>query len=352
MTKTERVLCALKCGTPDCVPYMYNTVMNDIQEKLLGRDLSDEPLINNFNVTGWLGGIDEIPEVIPSLTILPEAARLLNLDAIGIQVLPPLFVDAVDTPIGRFQKGGLISDCDRLKKIKMPDPDDADLFRKIEKMIEKYKQEFALYARIRLGAAPTLLSMGIDNFAYSLANEDELVPNTISMYTNWIQRFSKNLCEFDFDFFWCFDDIAFNTGMLISPDSFRTYFKNPMKNAASGIDRPFIFHSDGKIESVIDDIIEIGAVGLHPIEPGSMDSDWLKKTYGDKLCLIGNIDLDKFLTHGTNDSIDAEVKYRINQFGPGGGYIISDSNSIPSHCNPENILAMSRSVERHRYIYF
>ena len=78
---------------------------------------------------------------------------------------------------------------------------------------------------------------------------------------------------------------------------------------------------------------------------------WLKENYGDKLCLVGNIDIDEFLTRGTPETIDAEVKRRITQFGKNGRYIISDSNSVPSYCKTENILAMSRAVEKYRYIY-
>jgi uroporphyrinogen-III decarboxylase len=91
--------------------------------------------------------------------------------------------------------------------------------------------------------------------------------------------------------------------------------------------------------------------GLHPLEPGSMDLDCLKASYGDKLCLIGNIDIDKTLTHGTVQDVEREVRERIHQLGPGGGYIISDSNSVPAFCKAENIVAMSKAVEKYRYIY-
>jgi uroporphyrinogen decarboxylase len=42
---------------------------------------------------------------------------------------------------------------------------------------------------------------------------------------------------------------------------------------------------------------------------------------------------------------------RIHKLGPGGGYIISDSNSVPAFCKTENIVAMSKAVEKYRYIY-
>jgi len=265
MTKPERVLTALGGGAPDCVPYMYSAIMGDVQEKIVAGNFTSEPILDGFVFNGWLGSIGEMPDVAPALTVLPETARALELDAIGIQILPPLFVDAVNASTGRFIKGGQITGAEALRKIKMPDPDDPALYREIGRMIGRYKQEFALYARIRLGASPTLLSMGIVNFSFCLADEEDTVAGVIELYTEWSRRVSLNLSELDFDFFWCFDDIAFSTGMLFSPQVFRRYFKEPMKRAASGIKKPFIYHSDGDFSLVLDDIIEIGAGGLHPI---------------------------------------------------------------------------------------
>lgn len=350
MNKKERVLTALNGNTPDMVPYMYNTVMSGVQEKIIGRKITT-PVVDGMNITGWLGSINEKPEVIPSLTVEPEVAKILNLDAIGIQILPPLFVDTVTHDNTLSVSGGQIVDSKALKKVTMPDPDDEKLFRSIEEMIKLYKGDFALYARVRLGAASTILSMGMDNLSYCLVDDEDAVYGTIEMYTEWNKKLFKNLCELDFDFFWSFDDIAYGAGLLFSPSTFKKYFKPYMKSAASAIKRPFIFHSDGNLTSVLDDIIEIGASGLHPIEPGSMDHDWLKATYGDKICLIGNIDIDTVLTNGTPEKVDEEVKYRISQFGHGGGYIISDSNSVPDCCKPENVIAMSKAVEKYRYIY-
>jgi len=351
MTKTQRVLTALNGQTPDCVPYIHNCIAHDLQEKILGRQITGAPTVDNFNVTGWLGPVGGRAQVAPSLTVLPETAALLNLDAIGIQILPPMFVDAVDTQNGRYIARGQLTSAQALSRVTMPDPDDPALYRETERIIARYKGDFAMYARVRLGAACVLQSMSIEDFAYCLIDEPETVAQIIEMYTEWSRRVSQNLSELGFDFFWCFDDIAFSTGMLISPETFRSCFKEPLHRAASGIKKPFIFHSDGAIQHVLNDIIDIGARGLHPIEPGSMDGDWLKQNYGDKLCLIGNIDIDEFLTRGTPQTVNAEVRRRIAQFGPGGGYIISDSNSVPSCCRAENVLALGQAVEEWRWIY-
>ena len=155
----------------------------------------------------------------------------------------------------------------------------------------------------------------------------------------------------DFDFFWAFDDIAYTSNMLISPKMFREIFKENMKKAASAISKPWIYHSDGNYQAVLDDIIEIGASGIHPIEKASMDARWLKENYGGRLCLVGNIDIDYTLSSGTEQEVGDEVRERIALLGPDGRYIISDSNSIPDGCRAENVIAMSKAVESYRHIY-
>ena len=352
MNKVERVTTALLGGIPDRVPYMYNTVMINVQEGIVGHAI-EAPTYTGLNGTGWLGSWSEGPSVEPALTCVPEVARILDLDAINIQVLPPLFVKAAIRDGESCVAGGLIETEEDLKCCRhaMPDPDDVQLLRRIEEMIRQYKGEFALGARIRLGASPTILSMGMENLAASLADEDGLLSGVLEMYTDWSCRLNRNLSELGFDFFWAFDDIAFTQGMMFSPTVFRQYFKEPMKYAASTIEKPLIYHSDGNYSLVLDDIIDIGANAIHPIEKKSMDSSWLVEHYGHKLALVGNVDVDHILYDASPEAVEQEVRACMELFGPGGGYIISDSNSVPGFCNPQNVLEMSRAVKNYRHIY-
>ncbi|MBE6884512.1 MAG: hypothetical protein E7487_07895 [Ruminococcaceae bacterium] len=350
MTKAERIQTALKGGIPDKVPFLLNTVMQGIQERIVGHEIT-EPTYTGMNNAGWLGSPENVPEVVPALTVVPEVAEKLGLDGIQIQVLPPMFVDWVVRDGVACISHGLIEDEDVLKKIKMPDPDDEKLYKGIEEMIKRYKGDFAMGARIRLGASPAILSMGIENMAMFYADEDDTLPRTVEMYTEWSRKVTKNLCELDFDYFWAFDDIAFSSNLLLSPSMFRECFKDNMKKAADAINQPWIYHSDGNYSVVLDDIIDIGAYGIHPIEKASMDTKWLKETYGKKLCLVGNIDIDYTLANGTLEEVEQEVKERIALLGPGGGYIISDSNSIPDSCKAENMIAFGKAVEKYRCIY-
>jgi len=91
---------------------------------------------------------------------------------------------------------------------------------------------------------------------------------------------------------------------------------------------------------VIDDLIACGVNALHPIEPKAMDIYKLKKIYGKKLCLMGNIDVGETLTRGNPETVDEEVKQKISRLAPGGGYCIGSSNSIPDYVPLENYIAL------------
>lgn len=87
-------------------------------------------------------------------------------------------------------------------------------------------------------------------------------------------------------------------------------------------------------------IDDIGFNALHPIEPKGMDIGKLKAKIGDRVCLIGNIDLGYTLTRGTPDEVTEEVKQRIRNIAPGSGYCVGSSNSIPYYVPTQNYRAM------------
>jgi 5-methyltetrahydrofolate--homocysteine methyltransferase len=90
----------------------------------------------------------------------------------------------------------------------------------------------------------------------------------------------------------------------------------------------------------MDDLIECGFQGFHPVQPNCMDIDAVKAKWGDSMCLLGNINLDSTLTLGSPQDVRAEVYERIRTIGPGGGYMVSSSNSVTDYVPVENMRAM------------
>jgi uroporphyrinogen decarboxylase len=94
---------------------------------------------------------------------------------------------------------------------------------------------------------------------------------------------------------------------------------------------------------ILDDILTLGMDGLHPIEPGPMDLAEVKRRYGDRVCIVGNVSVDA-LSASTPEQVRALVQKCISLAGPGGGYMISSANSIPSYARPENVRAMADAI--------
>lgn len=64
---------------------------------------------------------------------------------------------------------------------------------------------------------------------------------------------------------------------------------------------PFIYHTDGNVESIIPDLRELGVCALHPLEPLALDIRRVERQYDQKLSLIGGIDLLSVLALGERD---------------------------------------------------
>ena len=146
---------------------------------------------------------------------------------------------------------------------------------------------------------------------------------------------------------WNHDDIAYSTALMVAPRHLRDHlwpWYKEMCRISQGRGKPIIYHSDGKLDSVLDDIVGCGFDTLHPIEPKAMDIVQVKRQYGDRLSLIGNIDLGYTLTRGTPEEVEAEVRQRIRELAPGGGYAVSSANTITEYVPLANFNALREAV--------
>lgn len=139
------------------------------------------------------------------------------------------------------------------------------------------------------------------------------------------------------------DDIAYKGGLLFSPQFLRETFipclrrtVEPLKEAGIKV----FFHSDGNVMEILDDMIEAGIDGLHPIEPmAGMDIGLLKRRYGKNLILAGNVDCSQVLPLGSVEEVVAATIDCIRQASPGGGHFIGSSSELVPSTPVENALA-------------
>jgi uroporphyrinogen decarboxylase len=153
-------------------------------------------------------------------------------------------------------------------------------------------------------------------------------------------EYAKECARLGADFVFTGDDYASTEGPLMSPKTFRELLYPGLKRVFAGFKEQGLLtvkHSDGNILSLLDMIIDAQPDCLDPIDPnGGLDIGWMKQNYGDRFAMKGNVDCAHLLTFGAMDEVVRQTKEVIRVAAPGGGFILSSSNSVHSKVKPEN----------------
>lgn len=150
------------------------------------------------------------------------------------------------------------------------------------------------------------------------------------------------------------DDLGTQRGLLISPKMYRKYIK-PRQKALfdfikKKVDVKIYFHSCGSILELIPDFIDVGVDILNPIQVNAvgMCTKYLKQQFGQDLVFWGGgIDTQRILPSGSPQEIREEVKKRIDDLAPGGGFVFSTIHNIQADVPPENIMAMWEALREY-----
>jgi len=330
----ERLMAALRREQPDRVPYHEFPIDQALAQKLMG----------------WTPGKTETGGTLKknpyTLEESKAIARHLGADNIGFILRAPDYPILGTGKDGRtFPVDGKIKTEKDLEIIQLPDPRKDELYAEAEKFA-KSKEDFACCFCTRSGLTPTYLSMGLDTFFLSLYDNRPLVEKILDMYFDWTCVVAERVCQLGFDYFATTDDFAFKTGLYFSPATFRELLVPRYRRLKSKLTIPWVLHSDGNIEAAMEMLIDLGVVGTHPNERGAMDIRAAKRKYGNRLCILGNVDLVT-LGMGTPEETDEEVRRLIRDLGPGGGYIISSGNSLASYLKPECVEAMVSAIKKY-----
>ena len=148
------------------------------------------------------------------------------------------------------------------------------------------------------------------------------------------------------------DDLGAQQAPLFSPATYRDLVKPLHAEIISLIKRRsrarFLLHSCGAIHDLIPDLIEIGVDALNPVQVSAsgMDTAALKAEFGRDLTFWGGaVDPQVTLARGTPADVAEEVRRRIGDLAPGGGFVFASVHNLQAHVPVENILAMWQVLE-------
>ena len=196
----------------------------------------------------------------------------------------------------------------------------------------------------------TYLSMGYMEFFMSVNTDPALVEAVMDRFTAYHRQLIEELVKRPIDVIQIVDDIAMKQGTFLEPRQQRGLWLPRMEQLIEPIRKagiPMQFHSDGNVEAFIEDVIAMGFSAINPIEPLCNDIREVKRRWGDRITLMGNLDIGGVLSNGTPEQVEAEMRDLLRDLMPGGRYIAMSGSSIADCVDPRNYDAMVRTVKRH-----
>jgi len=372
MTHRERVLRALNHQEPDRVPVdfgstrasviaweAYDRLQNYLgidrptlfMDRISGRALPDETILQQFDI---------------DTRMLPSQAPIARL---GGEELPKSFTDRWGvgwqlTDDGRYygSRPPLAGDPDisLLRQHPWPDPDDPQLTDGLAKRARELRDRSDCAIVMGLpgrafsqcqylcGFEDWLMSL-VANTRFAEALLDRVVEIEVRMIENML-----NVAGDAVDVVLCPDDLGMQNSLLISPRTYRQIVKPRHKRLFASIkrhtDAKLLLHSDGAIAPIIGDLIDIGVDAINPVQvsaAGMGDTRWLKKEFGDHVSFWGAIDTQNTLPFGRPEDVRQEVRRRIEDLAPGGGYVLASVHTLQAEVPPENICAMFQAAREY-----
>ena len=364
LTSRERVLCALNHEEPDRVPIFFGTsgattMLAPGYDRLKAHlGIQGETtvfwrglqyVLMDEEVLAWSGsdGRPLLAGPAPAMfgRDISENAYVDGWGCLWERRAGALYYEVVDSPI----RTATIDDLDRYPWPELAHPSRFEGLREKAKAIRD-----AGYAVVALsGVTPfeqSYMLRGVEQWMLDLAGDPDFALAIMRKITDLMKASVIKLLEEagdTIDVLVTGDDLGSQTSTLISPKMYRRLIKpfhvELMSEIKQRTKAKIFYHSDGNIYSLLPDLIEIGVDLLNPVQvnAGDMgDTARLKREFGDRLSFCGAIDTGWVLPSGTPDDVRAEVRRRIKDLGPGGGYILASVHCIQPDVPVENVIAM------------
>ncbi len=357
MLPKERFLTALGLGEPDRVPHFENAY-NEASIIGIGKHFTDR-----------------LPEVKPAAEMSPEELMMITdafalfieeLDIEGVfarvfergeELGDGYFRDAWGITFKRnphgmgFPVDGPVKSMADLKAYRPPEVDPDVDFIMLNMMKSKVEGKRAIvFCSNDCFVTGWELRGGLEHLLIDYLENGELAHGIARVATDYYKELFVEALNAGADAVLFGSDLAFNSNTLMSPAQFDEFIAPYLEELVDTVHErgaKVIKHSDGNLWPILDRLIEIGFDGIHPFQPQCMDIKEAKDHCGDRVCLLGNIDCIDLLPSGTEEEVEEAVRQTIKDAAPGGGYILSSSNSIHPDCKPENYIAMVKATRKY-----
>jgi len=339
MNARERVLIALHHEQPDMTPWAFEFTGHALA--MLADYYGDQRLIDPDFFDIWVGNHFRFVE--------PTGKGQFH--GLEKEVEPGLWRDGwgvIWDTRGLYGEGewGRPVNCvlsePTLANYTFPDPPRPEDFAHYPRFIEENREYFIIGFEGHLFEVAYALR-GMENLLMDLILNPGFVHDLLEGITEYYLTFIDRSMKYGIDAFAFGEDLGSQTtGLIMGPKHWRTFFKPYMARMFARIKEAgkFVYmHSDGQIDAIFEDFIEIGLDIYNP------DVYEVKREYGDRLSFHGGIGIQELLPYGTPRQVKAEVRRLITEIGTDGGFILAPAHAVMADAPVENMVALIEAVQ-------
>jgi uroporphyrinogen decarboxylase len=164
---------------------------------------------------------------------------------------------------------------------------------------------------------------GLESFLVDLVERKEMAHFLLDRLAELARRNVTTLASAGIDVLALDDDVGMPGTMMMSPATWREFFKPRMAGLVETArsvkpDIRVIYHSDGHVEPILDDLVEIGFAAINPVQPEHMDSVRIRRRFGSRLALWGTVGRQTTFSFEGPEAISREVRSRVETLGRAG----------------------------------
>lgn len=231
----------------------------------------------------------------------------------------------------------------------LPEPNLNEVRMRTEKLVKNGRDTFKL-GKIGLAYYERAWSLrGMENLLMDFILEPDFVEELFENILQYNMKIIEAAMEYDIDGFYLGDDYGQQTGLIMSPDTWRKFIKPGLAKMFDRIKRAgkvVALHSCGNIGVIFGDLIDIGLDIYQTFQPEVYDVKRVKAEYGKNLTFWGGISTQCLLPFAKPEELNFAVRDIMEVMSANGGYIAAPTHQVPADVPPENIVALVEVFKR------
>lgn len=334
MSRKERMRRALQHETIDRIPTQINYT-----------DGMGQLMANQFDVP-----IAELPAFLGNHMIRVDLSHPGKLNEDGSVKFDWWGVGFDTKEEGYFAAVSPLKENPDLDSYPWPDPTAPDLLADAERTIKEIGPDYFItpnFGFVLFERAWTL--RGFEQFFMDMAIDSGFTNELLDRITDIQLQLIHRYLDLGVDGGYFGDDYGAQKNLLFSPRMWKKYIKPRLARLFEPFRErglPILMHSDGQIQKILPDLVEIGLTTLNPVQPEVLDHQWLVDNFQGKLAFYGGISTQTVLPYGTPDEVKTAVSTAINTLSPKGtGLLVAPSHRMMTDISMANVAAMLESFK-------